>query len=170
MSDRLDLERGGIKVLEGKDHRPVTVLAVDVVGLTGRKALMMDGSHTIDPYFMVRKAKEKDLDERKVLKKVFISRAFTSYQFVDLVEKAERMIENEDINFLGVVALTPLFEDDEMDEIECRWLRSKVIRDIKGLVQENEIYGVVVDPKTNIFERHIDTDERYGKRSNDKSR
>lgn len=155
------LEKGKIVVIEGGDHRPVSALAVKIVHSHGKGAIIMDGSSTVDPYFMVRKCKEKGANERQVLDKILVSRAFTSYQFVDLIGKAERLIEEEEIGFLGVVTLSPLFEDDEMDEVESRWLRSKVLRKMKQIVRENGLYSAAVDPETHLFRRRIEKDDSY---------
>ncbi|MEF8875004.1 MAG: hypothetical protein V5A88_10125 [Candidatus Thermoplasmatota archaeon] len=145
------LEKGKIEVIEGEEHRPVSSSAVKIVGSHDGIAIIMDGSSTVDPYFMVSECKKKGYDERQILKKIIISRAFTPYQFVDLLEKAERILERKHIIFMGAVTITSLFEDEEMNEVEMRWTRTRAIKKIKSLVREKNVYSVIVDPETNIF-------------------
>ncbi len=155
-----DLEKGSLTLIEGRDHRPISSMAVEVVSVEEKKALIMDGSQTINPYFMVRECKSKGLDEKKVLKNIMISRAFTAYQYKDLIKKAKKRLEDKKIIFLGAVALTPIFEDEEMSEEEGRWLRSRSIKKIKSLVKEKKLYGAIVDPEIEILERMDKKDER----------
>ncbi|MBS3781818.1 MAG: hypothetical protein KGY66_00880 [Candidatus Thermoplasmatota archaeon] len=147
------LEKGALNIIEGSDHRPVSSLAVQVVASKRKKALIMDGSRTVDPYFMVRKCKSAGLDEKEILKKIMISRVFTAYQYIDLVEKAEEKLKESKIIFLGVVVLSTLFEDEEMNQEEGRWLRSRLIKKIKKLVKEERLYGVIVDPKVEVLQK-----------------
>ncbi len=146
-----DLVKGRLKMIEGSDHRPVSSLAVQIVASGRKKALIMDGSQTVDPYFIVRECKRKGLDEKEILKKIMIARAFTAYQYRDLVEKAENKLRDTEIIFLGAVALSPLFE--EISQEEGRWLRSRLIKRIKKLVDEEELYGVIVDPEVEVFQK-----------------
>ena len=155
-----DLEKGSLTLIEGRDHRAISSMAVEVVSVEEKKALIMDGSQTINPYFMVRECKSKGLDEKKVLKNIMISRAFTAYQYEDLIRKAEERLDDEEIIFLGAVALTPIFEDEEMSEEEGRWLRSRSIKKVKSLVKEKELYGAIVDPEIEMLESIDKKDER----------
>ncbi|MEF8833110.1 MAG: hypothetical protein V5A66_06310 [Candidatus Thermoplasmatota archaeon] len=147
------LEKGTLKMIKDSDHRPVSSLAVKVAASKRKKALIMDGSRTANPYFIVRKCKSAGLDEKEVMKKIMISRAFTAYQYRDLVEKVEEKLKDTKIIFLGAVALSPLFEDDEMSNEEGRWLRSRLIKRIKKLIREEELYGVIVDPEVEKFQK-----------------
>ncbi len=140
-------------MIEGLDHRPVSSLAVQAVASERKKAFIMDGSRTVNPYFIVRECKREDLDEKEVLRRIMMSRAFTAYQYKDLVEKAEKKLKDERIIFLGAVAISPLFEDEEMGQEEGKWLRSKLIKKIKKLVKEEGLYGVMVDPEVELFQK-----------------
>ncbi|MFW5945809.1 MAG: hypothetical protein ACOCTN_02920 [Candidatus Natronoplasma sp.] len=148
-----ELEKGSLKVIEGSDHRPVSSLAVKVVSCEGKNALIMDGSQTVNPYFMIRECKKAGLNEREVLKKINISRAFTAYQFMDLIIKGERKLKKTDTAFLGTVALSSVFEDDEVREEEGRWMRYRVTKKIRRLVREKDLYGVIVDSEVEIFKQ-----------------
>ncbi|GEM_PF-2196577 len=153
MEAEQNLEKGRLKMIEGSDHRPVSSLAVQIVASRKKKALIMDGSRTVNPYFIVRECKQEGLDEKEILRKIMIARAFTAYQYEDLVEKAESKLRDTEVIFLGAVAISPLFEDEEMGQEEGRWLRSRLIKRIKKLVDEEGLYGVIVDPEVEVFEK-----------------
>jgi len=140
-------------MIEGSGHRPASSLAVQVVASERKKALIMDGSRTVNPYFIVRECKREDLDEKEILRRIMMSRVFTAYQYIDLVEKAEEKLRDRKIIFLGAVALSPLFENEEISRLEGRWLRSRLIKKVKELVKEEGLYGVIVDPEVEIFQK-----------------
>jgi len=161
MESREGLEKGILKMIKGSDHRPVSSLAVQVVSSEKKKAFIMDGSRTINPYFIIRECKDSGLDERDILRRLMISRAFTAYQYRDLVKKAERRLNNTEIIFLGAVALSPLFEDEEMSQEEGKWLRSRLIKKIKKLVKKKGLYGVIVDPEVNLLKKRNKKEDRF---------
>lgn len=147
------LEKGDLKLVEGKTHEPISSLAVRCVGSKNISAVILDGSSTVNPYFMVRKCKKRGFKIENVLNQVYIARAFTAYQFKDLVQKTKNKIRAEnEVGFLGVVSISPLFEDDELEEEEGRWIRSKLIREIKKIVKKENIYSALVDPEAETFE------------------
>ncbi|MBS3817160.1 MAG: hypothetical protein KGY76_06320 [Candidatus Thermoplasmatota archaeon] len=139
-------------MLKGRTHEAVSSAAVLVSGETGKRSLILDGSRTIDPYFMVHQVKKMDLSVEEILGKITIGRAFTAYQLKDLVDKAERNLKkNEDFALLGTIGLSAKFEDDQLSAEEGRWLRSKVSRRIKKMVEEESLYGIAVDTEPWIF-------------------
>ncbi|MFW5907578.1 MAG: hypothetical protein ACOCTR_04365 [Candidatus Natronoplasma sp.] len=152
MERSLRLSKGNIKVLKGRTHEPVSSTAVLIAGETGKRSLILDGSRTVDPYFMVRQIKKLDLTVDEILERIMVGRAFTAYQLQDLVNKAERRL-SRDFAFLGTIGITARFEDDELSGEEGRWLRAKVSRKVKELVEKNSLYGVAVDTDPKIFKK-----------------
>jgi len=152
MKHSLYLSKGKIKTIEGRTHEPVSMAAVSVIEETGERALILDGSRTVDPYFMVRQIKESGEPIDEILEKITIARAFTAYQFKDLVDRSEDKLNREDeFAMIGLIGVSPIFEDDELDDEEGKWLRSKVSRKVKNLVMKHSLYGIVVDTEPSIF-------------------
>ncbi len=146
------LKEGELKIIEGNSHEFVSSLAVQLVGSEDMCAIILDGSSTINPYFMVKESKNRGFKKEKVLDRIYVARAFTAYQFRDLVKKTEQKIKNENkVDFLGMIGISPLFEDKELEEEEGRWIRSKLMRDIKRTVKEKSIYSVLADPDADAF-------------------
>lgn len=153
MEAEQDLEKGRLKMIKGLDHRPVSSLAVQVVASERKKAFIMDGSRTVNPYFIVRECKREGLNEKEILRRIMMARTFTAYQYIDLLEKAKEELKDRKTIFLGAVAPSPLFEDEEMSQEEGRWLRSRSIKMIKKLVKEEGLYGVIVDPEAELLQK-----------------
>ncbi len=170
MKEVKEIERGSMELIEEEDHRPVTLLAVEVVGSIGGSAIILDGSTNVDPYYMVKECKKRGYDEKSVLRHILVSRAFTAYQFKDLVTKARvKLREKEDINFLGIVSMSPLFEEDELGDIEGKWIRSMLIKRIKKSVERNDLFAAIADPNADIF-RKRSLQEKKGYLPNKSSR
>ncbi len=143
---------GDIRVFRTLKHRPVTALAVRLVGQTRSRAIIVDGSAAIDPYWMVRVCKQYGFNEKDVFKKILVARGFTAYQLKDLVTKASRMIrENDDFSFLGLIALSERFADDDVGNEEGIWLRSQTVECVRRTVEDSSIYCAVADTRPEIY-------------------
>ncbi len=151
------LSLGDIRVFRTRRHHPVSTLAVRLAGETPFGAVIVDGTATVDPYWMVRVCKKHGFNEKVVLEKVRIARGFTAYQMKDLICKADKIIkENTDIRFLGVIGLSERFADDDLGIEEGIWLRSQTVEHIRLLVGECRLYCTVADTEPNLFTK------RYG--------
>ncbi len=153
------LKQGRITAYKGTRHHLVTTSAVRFVGKNDSGALIIDGSASIDPYWMVRVCKRCGFDEKEVLKEISLARGFTAYQLRDLVQKIEDLMEEKNIRFLGLVDMSNRFRDD-IDDEEGLWLRSKTVRTVKEIVQECGLYSLAVDRDPHIFRQH--GGERHG--------
>jgi len=78
----------------------------------------------------------------------------------ELKAEFEKMMSDEDseedeIIFLGLVAFTSRFSDDDIDQEEALWLRSRYIKKIRRLVKEHDIYCACADENPEMFaKRH----------------
>ncbi|MFW6037994.1 MAG: hypothetical protein ACOC89_00460 [Candidatus Saliniplasma sp.] len=157
------MEKGKIKTFRTSDHRFISTIAVKMVKDSDKKALIIDGSARIDPYWMVRICKKLGLNEEKVLTRIILCRGFTAYQLRDMVDKAEEIVRQDDnIVFLGLIDLSSRFLEDLNSE-EGTWLRAKCIRKLKSIVEEQDIYCAVADPYVEVFKTYPGG-EIYGKK------
>ncbi len=145
------LKKGEIRVFRTRKHHPVTALAVALIGKSESRAVIVDGSATIDPYWMVRVCKQHGFDEKKVLKNIHVARGFTAYQLKDLMIKAEEMVKDSDISFLGVIALSQRFSDDDVADEEGIWLRSQTVECMRRTVERYGIYCAAADTRPEIY-------------------
>jgi len=162
MSADYPLEKGNIGCFRTPKHHPVTALAVRTVGEEGGRAVIIDGSARIDPYWMVRVCKRYGYGEKDILRRITVGRGFTVYQLIQMVDEFEKGVEESDedseedeIIFLGLVAFTSRFSDDDIDQEEALWLRSRYIKKIRRLVKEHDIYCACADENPEMFaKRH----------------
>ncbi len=153
------LNLGDIRVFRTRKHHPVSTLAVRLAGETSFGAVIVDGTATVDPYWMVRVCKQHGFNEKDVLKKVRMARGFTAYQMKDLLCKAENILrENADLRFLGVIGLSERFADDDLGIEEGIWLRSQTVEHIRRLVGEYRLYCAVADIEPKIFTKRCGGD------------
>ncbi len=145
------IEKGKVKTFRTSDHRFVSSLAVQIVGGSNKKALIIDASAEIDPYWMVKVCKKYGLDEDRVLNSIILGRGFTAYQLKDMVDKAEEIVYNDDnIIFVGLIDLSSRFLE-ELEGEEATWLRARCIKRLKHFVSDRQIYCAVADPYIEIF-------------------
>ncbi len=153
------LSLGDIRVFRTRKHHPVSYLAVILAGETPFSAVIVDGTATVDPYWMVRVCKRHGFDEKDVLKKVWMARGFTAYQMKELMCKAENIFrENASARFLGVIGLSERFADDDLGVEEGIWLRSQTVEHIRRLVGKYRLYCPVADTEPKIFIRRCGGD------------
>lgn len=154
MDNEHPLKKGEIITFRTGRHHPVSTLVVRYTGSSTHKALIIDGSATVDPYWMVRVCKKHGFNERSVINRIFIARGFTAYQVKELVSKASVMLHDDrDIKMLGGIAISERFADDDVKYEEGTWLRSQTVKCIRQVVKECDIYCAVADVMPEIYTR-----------------
>jgi hypothetical protein len=82
-------------------------------GGLGRPALYIDGGNSFDPYLLADIAREYRLDIRAVLDHVVVSRAFTVYQLLHLVQQGlPRMLHQWGARFAVIANIFDMFVED----------------------------------------------------------
>lgn len=154
MDDEIPLKPGKIRVFATSNYQPISSLAVKVIGESGAKALIIDGTTRINPYWIVRICKEYGYDIDIVLERIIIARGFTAYQLKDMIGKIEDIIKNTpDLRFLGLIDFSSRFKDDDLETEEGIWLRSKALKEIQRVVKVYDLYTAVADPNPNVFRK-----------------
>lgn len=145
------LQKGKIRVFNTSNPKPITALAVQVLGEENSKAIILDASTRINPYWIVRICKKHKVNKRDILQRMIVARGFTAYQLVDLIKKVEKLVKNEDVIFLGIIGLERQFLDDDLENEEGNFLRSNCIDKIKKIIRDNHIYCVIGVENTKIL-------------------
>jgi len=150
----MPLKSGKIRVFATSNYQPISALAVKVIGESGAKGLIIDGTARINPYWIVRICKEYGYDIDTVLKKIIIARGFTAYQLKDMIAKIEGIIKNTpDLRFLGLIDFSSRFKDDDLETEEGIWLRSKAVKKIQRIVKVYDLYAAIADPNPEVFRK-----------------
>ena len=112
-------------------------------GLKGN-ALLIDTENTFRPQRIISMAKAVGLDPDKVLKNIFVARAFTSDHQMFLVEKAHEMIEEKKIKLIVMDSLTSHFRAEYMGRGELAPRQQKLNKHLHMLQKLSDTYNLAV--------------------------
>lgn len=102
-------------------------------GGLGKKCLFIDTENTFSPNRIVSMAKTMGLDPEKVLKNIFVARAFNSEHQIFLVEKASEMIEEKNIGLVIIDSITSHFRADYIGRGELARRQQKLNKHLHTL-------------------------------------
>jgi DNA repair protein RadA len=115
----------------------------DKGGLEGN-CLFIDTENTFRPQRIVQIAEALGLDSKKVLKNIFVARAFTSDHQMFLVEKANEMIEENKIKLIVIDSLTSHFRADYVGRGELAPRQQKLNKHLHTLQKLADSYNLAV--------------------------
>ncbi|MBS3052163.1 MAG: DNA repair and recombination protein RadA [Candidatus Aenigmarchaeota archaeon] len=116
---------------------------IDKGGLNGN-CLWIDSENTFRPQRVMQIAQATGSDPEKVLKNIFVARAYTSDHQVFLVEKAGEMIENNNIKLIIVDSLTSHFRSDYTGRGELAPRQQKLNRHLHTLQKLADTYNLAI--------------------------
>ena len=102
----------GITVIEGHHNLTTNMLfelCVSSVMSSNKDVLFIDGNNSFDPYAISRIAKYLGADQRELLSRIHVARAFTEYQMNSLIEELYNVIEEWNPYVLTISYLSLLF-------------------------------------------------------------
>lgn len=118
-------------------------LPKDKGGLDGA-CLFVDTEHTFRPERIVQIARAFNLEPEKVLRNIYVARAFNTEHQILLVEKAPEMIEEKKIKLIVVDSLTSHFRADFMGRGELAGRQQKLNRHLHQLQRLADAYNLAV--------------------------
>ena len=122
------------------------LICVQAISQFDEEVVWIDGGNTVDPYAMSSLCKRLRLDKRDILSRVNISRAFTAYQLVSLIdEKLEEQVERISPSTVIVSSITELFLDKDMKWMESYQLLRRCAEDISRVTKDHETITLVSD-------------------------
>lgn len=98
-----------------------------------RNCLFIDTENTFSPNRVASMAKAKDMDPEKVLKNIYVARAFNSEHQVFLVEKASEIIEEKNIGIIVIDSLTSHFRAEYIGRGELASRQQKLNKHLHAL-------------------------------------
>ena len=124
----------------------LNMLCVRAVSEFDEEVVWIDGGNTIDPYAMSSLCKRLRIDKRDVLSRVNLSRAFTAYQLVTLIdERLEEQVLECRPSTVFVSSITGLFLDKDMKWMESHQLLRRCLENISRITKENETISFVTN-------------------------
>ncbi|OYT43734.1 MAG: DNA repair and recombination protein RadA [Candidatus Aenigmarchaeota archaeon ex4484_56] len=112
-------------------------------GLEGN-TLFIDTENTFRPERIEQLAIALNLDPEKVLKNIFVARAYNSDHQILLVNKAKDIIKDKNVRLLIVDSLTSLFRSDYSGRGELAPRQQKLNRHLHELQRLSEVYNIAV--------------------------
>ena len=113
-------------------------------GGLGKNCLFIDTEHTFSPERIVAIAKAQGLDAEKVLKNIYVARAFNSEHQVFLVEKAQDMIKEKNIGLIIIDSLMGHFRADFVGRGELAPRQQKLNRHLHALQKLADAHNLAV--------------------------
>lgn len=120
------------------------LLCVRAVAGFDEEAVWIDGGNAIEPYKLGSICRRLGLDRRDILSRINVSRAFTAYQFVSLVEdRLEEEVARCTPATIIVSSATDLFMDKDMKWMESYQLLRRCAEVVSRVTQEHETVTLV---------------------------
>lgn len=113
-------------------------------GGLGKNALFIDTENTFSPNRIESMAKANGQDPQKVLKNIFVARAYNSEHQILLVEKAQEIIEEKNIGLIIVDSLTSHFRSDFIGRGELAERQQKLNKHLHALQRLADAHNLAV--------------------------
>ncbi len=114
--------------------------------------IFIEGGYTFRLYQIAQLAKIHQLDPRKVLNNIYISRAFTAYQSTSLImEQLKDAIKKYDAKLVIISDIAGFFLDTDIVEYEAQRIFSQICTYLSNLARETQTIILSTYP------RHSDT-------------
>lgn len=104
--------------------------------------IFIDGGNSFDPYLLSKLASAFKQNNREVLSKVILSRAFTSHQLASLImNEMGKVIDRFPTNFIAVSDLLQLFIDPEsdIDDSEIQIILPNILQCLSDLAKARNV-------------------------------
>jgi hypothetical protein len=103
-----------------------------------------DGGNSFDPYLVAEIARGYGLDPRSALKRIYISRVFTAYQFSSLIlEKLGPFLKRKKAKLLVVSNVSSLFLDRDIPKSEAKDLFMKICTRLSEIAADQQAIVIV---------------------------
>ncbi len=120
------------------------LLCIRAVSQFDEDVVWIDGGNDIDPYAIGSLCKRLRLDKRETLSRVSVSRAFTAYQLVTLIdEKLEEQVERSAPSTVIVSSIADMFLDKDMKWMESHQLLRRCLEDVSRITKDHETISVI---------------------------
>lgn len=122
------------------------LLCVRAISEFDEEVVWIDGGNAVDPYSISSLCKRLRFDKKDILSRVNISRAFTAYQLVSLIdERLEEEVKKSAPAMIIISSLTDLFLDKDMKWMESYQLLRRCSEDLWRITKEYETITLVTD-------------------------
>jgi phage gp36-like protein len=130
-------------------------LPIQLGGLSSN-VIFIDGGNSFRLYQIARLAQLHQLDPKKTLDKIYISRAFTAYQLTSLImERLQEAVEKFHAKLVVISDIAGLFLDKDVPDEEARSVFNQTLAYLSGFAWKNQIILVTTYPPHANNERNL---------------
>jgi len=124
----------------------VHLLCVNQVLEEGREVVWVDGGNSVNPYALTSLCKRFRVRSGEVLESVNVSRAFTAYQLVTLIEEMmEAEVARTKAGLLVVTSFPDLFQDKDMWWSESLQLMKRCLASTREVTRRHDTVTLVTN-------------------------
>ena len=124
----------------------VHLLCVNQVLEEGREVVWVDGGNSVNPYALTSLCKRFRVRSGEVLESVNVSRAFTAYQLVTLIEEMmEAEVARTKAGLLVVTSFPDLFQDKDMWWSESLQLMKRCLASMREMTRRHDTVTLVTN-------------------------
>jgi hypothetical protein len=118
--------------------------------------LFVDGGNSFRLYDVSNIAQIHELDPRKVLERIFVSRAFTAYQLTSTIfDRLQDAVREYDSRLVVLSDLARLYLDKDVPKREAKDVFSQLLAFIRDFAQENRVIAIATYPSHSRSKRNI---------------
>ncbi len=145
---------GKITFIEGNSsliHDIPNRICVNTYKTFSEDSIYIDGGMQVDPYKITRYSKRMEIDPKKMLKHIHISRAFTVHQMSTLIyDMLEPIIKRYNPKTLVICKYPLLYLDSDVEKKEAQILLRNNISHIKKLTKKYNLITILTNPDANL--------------------
>ncbi len=117
------------------------------LGGLGTGVIFVDGGNTFRLYQVSRIAQLHQLDPRQVLKRIYISRAFTAYQMASIIlEKLKEAVNRYNTKLVVISDIAGLYLDKGIQPREAKRIFSQLTAYLSTFAEENQLITIAICP------------------------
>jgi len=117
------------------------------LGGLGTNVVFVDGGNTFRLYEVSRIAQIHQLDPRQVLKRIYISRAFTAHQLTSIVfERLKDTIDKFNSKLVVISDIAGLYLDKDVQAEEAKRVFSQLVAYLSTFAEENQLATIATYP------------------------
>jgi len=135
--------QGKLVFISGEEALPRAMIITAAALARGEHVLLLDGGNCFDAFPIARAARRHGLSPEAMLKRLFVSRAFTCHQMSALIsEKLGPELMRLGARKVVILGLLYTFCDEDVPEREACALLSKIMESLQEISQEG--YSILV--------------------------
>jgi hypothetical protein len=118
--------------------------------------LFVDGGNSFRLYEVSNIAQLHELEPKKVLERIFVSRAFTAYQLTSTIfDRLQDAVGKYDSRLVVLSDLARLYLDKDVSKREAKDVFSQLTAFIRDFAQENRVIAIVTYPSNSRSKRNM---------------